>query len=134
MAGSHPNEPRPLRPPNIPAHVRYEVELDKELDLEHGELTDCGRGDDKEDYSDEQGLGKRTSSTVISPLEKRPTEIQLMIFRLTIPEDRIVSLQSVTCNWNDDDQELHPRADIVPTALFRLNKSISADALALFHN
>lgn len=76
------------------------------------------------------------------PLAKLPPEVRLMVFRFAMPDDRARPLHSQESDWNDkydcthyDDYITVPeRAKAIPTGLFRANKSISAEALSLFHN
>ncbi|KAL8660768.1 MAG: hypothetical protein Q9202_006235 [Teloschistes flavicans] len=80
------------------------------------------------------------------PFEKLPPEIRSMILRLMMPDDRTLSLHSREYDWGDgcggyymeadilgpSMEEEDPRPARIPRALFRVSKSISAEASRIF--
>ena len=76
------------------------------------------------------------------PFEKLPPEIRLMVYHMMMPDDRTQPLHEQESDWNDEydttfagDYYVEPKqSEVVPTSLFRMNKMISAETLALFRN
>ncbi|KAI4137522.1 MAG: hypothetical protein L6R39_007236 [Caloplaca ligustica] len=65
------------------------------------------------------------------PLEELPPEIQLMIFRFAMPDDRTRPLYSRDYG---DYKEIPTTAKPIPTSLFTANRSISSKAVGLLYD
>ncbi|KAL8652453.1 MAG: hypothetical protein Q9226_004265 [Calogaya cf. arnoldii] len=117
-------------------------------------------GDSEDDESDYDEFGYRIEDDGFSrsyrhyvtcrankqpfPLEKLPPELRRMVFRFAMPDDRFIPLHTKEYDWNDkydghimgidfDDDEIDDDYHAIPKSLFKVNKMIATEALAVLH-